>query len=369
MVGPLNGVTVLSLAEQFPGPYATLLMADMGADVIMIERPGTGDPARVFPAFFSSIARNKRSVCLDLKLEVDLARFRQLVAKADVVLEGYAPGTAARLKIAYDDLKQVNPRLIYASLSGFGQTGVYRDRPAHDISYQSVAGLMYEQAAAPGPAPTLPFGDLAGAMFAVCAISTALFARERTGVGTAIDVAMADGLASWMTPLLVPAMNAGEQLNFDNNPVYGSFSCSDGATLTLSIAHEDHFWRKLCPLLGLDAFADLTLGQRLEKGVMLREKVAAAIRGMDLAHWAREFDSHRVPWGPVHSIEGVIADPHFRSRELFQRVTDETGTTQWHVRQPMVFSEFATSLRRPTPRLGQHTDEVMSGLADVNTGR
>ena len=359
MLGPLNGVTILSLAEQLPGPYATLLMADMGADVIMVERPGTGDPARVFPEFFSSVARNKRSVCLDLKAKEDLECFLQLVVTADVVLEGYAPGTAARLKIGYDDLRQINPRLIYASLSGFGQTGAYRDRPAHDISYQSVAGLMYGQATTPGPVPALPLGDLAGAMFAACAISTALYAREKTGIGTAIDVAMADGLASWMTPMLGPVMNGGAQINFDNNPVYGTFSCSDGATLTLSIAHEDHFWRQLCPLLGLEAFASFDLAQRLANGESLREKIATAIGGNDLVHWTREFDSHRIPWGPVHSIAGVIADPHFRSRGLFQQVAAEAGSAEWHVRQPVIFSAFATSLRRPTPRLGQHTNEVL----------
>lgn len=360
MSGPLDGVIVLSLAEQFPGPYATLLMADLGADVVMIERPGTGDPARAFPDFFSAIARNKRSVCLDLKTTADLQRFLDLVAKADVVLEGYAPGTAARLKIGYEDLKRINPRLIYASLSGFGQTGPYRDRPAHDISYQAVSGLMYEQAASPGAGPSLPFGDICAAMFAAYSISTALYAREKTGLGTSIDVSMADGLVSWMTPFLATAMNGGTQIDVQHSPAYGSFACKDKRALTLSIAHENHFWRKLCSLLSMEEFAGLDHQQRVLQTELLREKIASRILMKDLVHWSTELDKHKVPWGPVSDIASVCADPHFQSRGLFQQLTTSAGLTEWHVRQPVSFSSYTTSLKRPTPGLGEHTAEVLT---------
>lgn len=146
MKGPLNGVLTLSLAETLPGPFATMLLAELGADVVLVERPGAGDPARSWPHVFPSLAHNKRSICLNLKDPADKKKFMGLVATADVVVEGYAPGTAAKLGVDYSALQVVKPDLVYGSISGFEQTGPYRDRPAHDVSTQATAGLMADQA-------------------------------------------------------------------------------------------------------------------------------------------------------------------------------------------------------------------------------
>ena len=357
MNGPLAGVVILSLAEQFPGPYATLLMADLGADVIMVERPEGGDPARAFPDFFAAIARNKRSVALDLKAPQDLARFKDFVKRADVVLEGYAPGVAARLGIDYDSLKAINSKLIYGSISGFGQTGPYRDRRGHDLSYQAVSGLLFDQARLDGLTSLMPYGDIAAAMFAAFSVVTALFAREKTGNGTYIDVAAADSLVSWMTPVLGPALNNGQMIDVGKSPAYGLFKCEGGRVLSLSIAHEDHFWHRLCGLLDFGGEADMDHRSRISQSERLREKIQARLGERELANWAPDLDRLGIPWAPKSDIADVLVDPHFVQRGLFVDVRRATGSIERHVRQPVLFSDYASNIARPSPSLGEHTDD------------
>ena len=145
----LDGIRIVCLAEQYPGPYATLLLADLGADVILVERPGSGDPARQFPGFHAALSRNKRSVVIDLKAEDGRRQLRDLVASADVLMEGFRPGTMERLGFGYAAVELLNPKLVYVSISGFGQSGPYRDRPAHDLSYQAIAGFLFSTTALP----------------------------------------------------------------------------------------------------------------------------------------------------------------------------------------------------------------------------
>ncbi len=357
--GPLSGVTVLSLAEQLPGPFATLLMADLGANVVLIERPGSGDPSRSIPAFFAAISRNKRSMALDLKNPADKACFLALVEQADVVFEGYSPGVAARLGIAYEDLKAVNPGLVYASISGFGQTGPYRDRASHDVSYQGVAGLLSDQAKVPGAAPELPLADIAGAMFAALAVVSALHGRQRTGQGTYVDVSLTESLAAWMTPLLGPLMNSGQKLSITQNPAYGAFACADGRVLTVSIVHEDYFWRALCGVLDLPELAGIQHAERMAQLLPLRERVAARIATAGLEHWATRFDAARVPWSPVHAAEDICKDPHFMARGLFAQMSDAAGALQQVLLHPVQFSAYPRVEPTPAPALGQHNGELL----------
>jgi crotonobetainyl-CoA:carnitine CoA-transferase CaiB-like acyl-CoA transferase len=171
---PLTGVRILCLAEQYPGPYATLLLADLGAEVIIVERPGGGDPARLFPSFHGALNRNKRSLALDLKDEVDRARLFRLVETADVFMEGFRPGTISRLGFGPETLRAAHPRLVYVSISGFGQDGPYRDRPAHDLSYQAAAGLLSQMTGttASTPPSDIAIGDLSSGLFAALGIVT-----------------------------------------------------------------------------------------------------------------------------------------------------------------------------------------------------
>lgn len=352
--GPFDGVTILSLAEQYPGPYATLLMADLGADVTMVERPDGGDPSRAYPAFFASLARNKDSMVIDLKKPSGRARFVSLVEQADIVIEGFRPGTAARLGIDYDTLATINPAIICASISGFGQTGPYRDRVAHDLSYQAVAGMLFDRTETGGQAPLVSFGDIAGGMFAAFAMATALYARERTGRGTNIDISMTDALVSWMTSYLSPVLNGQPSLPVHDIPSYGCFTASCGKVLTISIAHEDGFWRSLCKALALSGVEQLNYAQRLAASGPLRQQIAQAIARRPHNHWAHTFDAAGIAWSPLNDLDAVLRDAHFRARAMFATVPRDDGTEEWHVMQPLRFSAFGSGLRSAAPRLGQH---------------
>jgi crotonobetainyl-CoA:carnitine CoA-transferase CaiB-like acyl-CoA transferase len=359
--GPLSGLRVVSLAEQYPGPYATLLMADLGAEVILVERPGGGDPARQFPAFHEALNRNKRAVEIDLKTDAGRAALRRLLRDADVMLEGFRPGTMARLGFGWDAVSALNPRLVYVSISGFGQDGPYRDRPAHDLSYQAMAGLLFAQARAgvPQPAGEVAIGDLSSAMFAAVGALAALHERARTGRGRHVDVSMTDGLVSWMSVLLGPAMNGAPLADFAAEPAYGTFRCGDGRLLTLSIAHEDWFWRPLCALLGMEDAAGYGRAERVANGASLRARIAEAIGRETRATWAGRLDAAGIAWGPLNDLDEVADDPHFVARGLFREVPDGQGGTRRVVAQPLVFDGIHPGPVRGTPAPGEGNAELL----------
>lgn len=366
--GPLSGVVVLSLAEQYPGPYATLLMADMGADVILVERPHGGDPARQFPSFHESLNRNKRSVALDLKASEGREALLRLVRGADVLLEGYRPGTMGRLGLGADVLHEVNPRLVIASVSGFGQDGPYRDRPAHDLSYQATAGMLHELVSddRTGPVAELAVGDLSSAMFTAVGVLAALLQRERTGSGSHVDVSMTDGLVSWMTTQLGPVLNGTPAATIGDEPGYGVFRTANGL-LSLSVAHEDWFWRPLCGLLGMDDVAGLRAQERVARRDELRARMAEVLARRPRDEWVAALDEAGVPVGPVLSLAEVAQDPHVAARGLIVDVPgDEARPSRRHVRQPLVFDGTAFGPTRHVPALGEHSAQVLraSGLTD-----
>jgi len=224
---------VVSLAQQYPGPFATLLMSDLGADVVQVEHP-RGDPTRRHAAFYESVNRNKAGVCLDLKTEEGRVKLAGLLDDCDIFLEGFKPGTADRLGVGYPALCELYPRLIYVSISAFGQTGPYRDRPAHDLSIQAISGMLWGHESGALAAPYIGHADLVAGMFAAFGAVSALQLRHVTGKGTYVDVAMADCLVSWMTAIVGPAMN-GAGFNEPNQPGYGAFRCADDRWLTLSV--------------------------------------------------------------------------------------------------------------------------------------
>ncbi len=361
-IGPLAGLRVVSLAQQYPGPYATLLMADLGADVILVERPGQGDPARQFPAFHAALNRNKRSVTIDLKRDEGCRSLRALLADADLMLEGFRPGAMARLGFGYEAVARINPRIIYLSISGFGQDGPYRDRPAHDLSYQAIAGLLFRQANTGQPAVPgdVAIGDLASGMFAAVGALAALHERNRTGRGQHVDVSMTDGLVSWMSVFLGPQMGGEAQADIAAEPAYGSFRCGDGKLLTLSIAHEDWFWSALCKLLGLpQELADLHRHQRVARTDALRSQIARALEGASRDDWAARLDAASIPWGPVNDLHEVVEDPHFIARGLFREVVRPAGGVERCVAQPLRFGAAHPGPRRGTPELGEANAELL----------
>ena len=369
--GILDGVRILSLAEQYPGPYATLLLSDLGADVVLVERPAGGDPSRKFPWFFEALNRNKRAIALDLKDPRGAAAFRRLSDASDVVLEGFRPRVMERLGVGYERLASSNHRLVYVSISGFGRDGPYRDRPAHDVSYQAIAGMLHDltSASAPLPAPSVQVGDLSSGIFAAFGTVSALYARERSGQGMYLDVSVTDVLVSMMTVGIVPVVNGTGPPGFPHEPGYGLYGTADGRLLSLSIAHEDGFWRALCETVGLQQLADLTATQRLERKPELVARLQAILVARPLQWWTEAFAAAGVPFGPVHDLEEVALDPQIAARGMLVNVPAGEGRpTRRHVRQPLVFGGRWTGPTRHAPALGEHTREVLAeaGWSDAD---
>ena len=338
------------------------MLGDLGADVISVERPGAGDPARAVPAFHEALNRNKRSVALDLKSPEGREGLERLLESADVFMEGFRPGTMKRLGFGPEEVAERWPKVVYASISGFGQTGVYRDRPAHDLSYQGVTGLLAERVSSgdvsdPG---SLAVGDLSAGTFAALGVVTALFRRERSGRGGHVDVAMTDALVSWMTGSLAPVMNGHQAVHLGHvEPAYGIFRCGDGQLLTLSVAYEDWFWQPLCDVLGLPDLRSLGRNDRVANRESIRQRITEVLARKGLDEWSQLLDAAGVPWGPVHDLEGLAADPHFVERGMFVEVTNVDSSKAQAVAQPLVFDGVRPSPARGVPALGEGNAELL----------
>ncbi len=278
--GLLDGMRVLDAGMWRPVPHATQLLADLGATVLKIERPG-GDPMRAFPEIFDDVGAGKRSVVLDLKSAAGRARALELARDADVFTEGWRPGVAARLGLGYDDVRLVNPTIIYGSLSGYGQTGPRRDVPGHDLNYQASAGAITGRDADDAPrVPILPVADLAGATMLALVICAAWARRLQHGEGEYIDVSMTDVVASWRGRRSATLL-AGRAEAARGTAGYGVFRCRDGKWLSLAVIAEDHLWAAVCDGLHLTTLRDLTYDRRLDRVDVLNEAVAGAVAARD----------------------------------------------------------------------------------------
>ncbi|WP_171903257.1 CaiB/BaiF CoA-transferase family protein [Mesorhizobium sp. SEMIA 3007] len=357
---PLEGVRVLSLAEQYPGPYATLLLADLGANVTLIERPHGGDPARNFRSLFAALNRNKRSIALDLKSPRDRDILLDMSKTTDVLIEGFRPDVMKRLGLGYSVISRQNRRLVYLSLTGFGQNGPYRRRPVHDLSCQGLSGVLFQQARTGSLEKPfqLPVADLASGTLAAFGVASALLARERTGHGCYIDLSMTDSLVSWMTTYLYAALNERPLAEvYEEEPAYGTFACADNKMITLSIAAEDHYWQALCAATGLTHLASASHQERVQHVAVYRAQLAAAIAKQRQETWANLFNAIEIPWGHVHDLKDVAVDPQLRTRELFVQLSLEKGG-EWHVNQPLRFDCYETGIELPAPKLGEHTRAI-----------
>lgn len=368
---PLAGVRVISLAEQYPGPFATMVLADLGADVVLVERPGSGDPTRAYPGFFDSMARGKRSVVLDLKTDGGRSVLWDLLETADVLVEGFRPGTMERLGFSPASVGDRHPRLLYVSISGYGQTGPNRLRSGHDLTYQAEAGVLYEHVppAPPPPPPSLALGDLSAAMFAVQGVLAGMLRRERTGLGGHIDVAMVDCLSTLLAAHVGPVTNGTGPPGFPYEPGYGVFVTADGVHLALGVAHEDHFWRALCDVTGLGGERHLGAAARFADHGRLRRQLATAIARHTAPHWEHVLGAADVPYGRVRRLQDLPLTAQSVARETF--TAQDGPTSAVHVRQPLVFDGVAPGPRRGVPALGEHATEVLrecGAAGDVTAG-
>ena len=353
----LTGLRVVSMAEQYPGPLCTMILSDMGADVIQVERPKIGDPSRFLKFFYERLNRGKRSVALDIRDDADKERLLALVVDADVFLEGFRPGKLAARGLGYEDLKAVNPRLIYCSISGYGQTGPYRDRPAHDITFQGIGGALDERLKGDvnGLPPATLMGDTASALYATIGLLSAIVARHRDGVGTHIDIAMSDSVLATQTPF-AGGTSEDDPAPPQAEPAYGLFRCADGRFLTLSIAHEDDYWKRLCWDLNLTDLVETKRDERVSKREEIKDRVAAVIASRPFEAWEATFEKSGQMWGPAYRLDDVSEDPQIEDRDLFARLERADGVSQLVLRQPIRFSAYRNAPLRRAPRLNETPD-------------
>lgn len=360
---PLDHLRMLDLSRQLPGPFCSTLLADLGADVLVIAAPN--DPMGVGVPM---LARNKRHMTLNLKSEEGRDIFRQLAGKADVLLEGYRPGVTARLGIDYDSVKDLNSRLIYCSISGYGQDGPYRDRVGHDVNYLGYAGVLDVVGEAGGP-PVIPGVQIAdiggGALMAAVGILTAVVARERTGRGQLVDVAMLDGSVAWnvvhMLLFLISGNTPGrgESRLTGHHPCYAIYETRDRRYLTIG-ALEPHFWGNLCRHFGRDDFID----NQFTEGPLREEMFAFfrdAFRRKTRAEWLEELGDEDICIGPVNSVEEAMGDPQVRHREMVIDMETPNGPSKT-VGMPIKLSHTPASLRTSPAGFGEHTNAVLGEL-------
>lgn len=320
---PLTGVRVLDLGIWRPAPFATQLLADLGAEVTKVEPPG-GDPMRMFPTLYRSLNHRKRVVELDLKDVRGQAEVLELAAEVDVAVEGFRPGVAERLGVGVDALRAVNPTIVCCSISGFGQDGPLRDAPGHDLNYQAWTGFL----AARAPqihTSGVPVGDLAGGTYAALAICAAIAARRATpeGEGPAapvIDVSMADVLLSWAGPEIGGALASSDDPGA-GFPAYGTFSCADGH-ITLGVVSEDPFWVALCTRLGLEDVATLDVRARARDAHQLRRRLDDAIAPWTRDELVRELVEAGVPVAPVLAAREAMRADAFAHRPVVRNGID-----------------------------------------------
>jgi CoA:oxalate CoA-transferase len=384
MSGPLEGIRVLDLTWVLAGPFASMILCDLGADVIKVERLPYGDAARTTgpivngeSCYFFSINRGKKSVCLDLKAERGKKLFLRLVDLSDVVMENFTPGTMDKLGLGYDALQKRNPRLIYASTSGFGQTGPDRLRPALDIVVQGMGGVMSITGEPDGPPvrPGVSLGDIAAGLYTAIGVLAALQERERSGHGQMIDIAMLDCQIAILENAFIRYFATGELPKpiGSRHPIatpFQAFPTKDGwIVLALSWGVENQ-WELFCATIGR---VDLIDDPRFDTGPLRTEHHAElepilneAMRQKTTDEWLREFDAIGLPCGPLNNIAQAAEHPQVLARRMLAEVEHPRIGRLKLPDTPVKLSRTPGGIKGPSPALGQDTYEVLSSLLGLS---
>ena len=379
MSGPLAGLTVLDLTRVLSGPYCTMVLGDLGARVIKVEQPGTGDDTRHWgppfvgeeSAYFLSINRNKESVCLDFKHPGGRGVLERLLDHVDVLVENFKPGTLDRAGFGWEAVHARWPKVIYASISGYGQTGPRRNEPGYDAVIQAEGGLMSVTGDGDGPAYRLgvAISDIVAGLFAAQGVMAALFARERTGAAQRVDIGMLDTTAALLTYQAGNYFATGRapQRLGNRHPTiapYETFRTSDGE-IVIAVGN-DAIWRRFCPAIGRPELAEdtrfATNRDRLSNYAELRTALEAVLATRTRADWTARFHAASVPCGSVRDVAEVLADPHLHAREMVGTLEHPTVGPTRVMGTPIKLSETPGSLRTPPPTLGQHTAAVLEEL-------
>ena len=375
----LEGIKVLDLSRALAGPYCTMMLADMGAEVIKLEMPGTGDDSRSWgppfvegeSAYFMSVNRNKKSITVNMKSELSKEIVTKLIKQSDVLVENFRPGAMDRLGFGYDAVKKMNPGIIYSSISGFGQDGPYRMLPGFDQVLQGMGGLM-SITGEPGGPPIkvgVAIADIAGGMFAAYGIVTALFNREKTGKGQVVDVSLLDSQVAWLTYRAGAYFTSGEvpQPVGSGHPVIVPYQAFKAKDVYINIAvGNDTLWQKFCKAVGLEAVMDdpqfATNAKRVENREAIVKIIGDLIVTKNGEEWLTILEDAGVPCGPIYSVDKIFSDPQVLHREMVKEL-DHTKAGKIKVTGiPVKLSETPGEVKTAPPFLGEHTQEVLEEL-------
>ena len=377
---PLKGIRVLDLSRVLAGPFCSMTLSDLGAEVIKVEMPGRGDDTRAFPPFingassyFLSINRGKKSITLDLKTDEAREALYRIAERCDVLLENFRPGVTERLGVHYDKLREVNPRLVYCSISSFGQTGPYATWPGYDLIIQGMGGLMGITGDPDGPPVRIGVAitDIGAGMWATIAILSALRARESTGEGQYLDVSMIDGAVSWMTYMagnyfatgvVPPKMGSAHP----SIVPYQAFVAGDGKGILIA-AGNDRLWGLLCDGMGLQAMKEdpryAAAEGRVEHRDVLIQALQEEFKGRSRDEWLEALRTVGFPCAPVYTLDEVFSDPQVLHREMLLEMEHPQAGTIKQIGPTLKLSENPCRLTTPPPLLGQHNEEVLKELA------
>lgn len=380
-MGPLNGLKVLDLTRVLSGPYATMVLADFGANIIKIEPPKVGDDSRAFgpfvgqeSAYYMSLNRNKRSMCLDFKNEKHKDVFRKLVSKVDMVVENYRPGTMEKFGLGYEELKKINPQLIYVACSGFGRSGPYARKPAYDVVVQAMGGIMSITGSENGE-PTrvgASIGDIVAGIFSVIGALLALIHKQKTGEGQLVDVSMMDcqvailenAVARYVTTGIIPKPLGNRHPSITP---FCSFTAKDGSIIVG--AGNDRLWVKLCNILNRP---DLLVDERFASNPLRTNNVAALhqilneeLQKETVAEWMEKLEGAGVPCAPINNVKNLIEDPQLKEREMFVEVEHPIAGKLKMPGIPIKMSVTPGEIKTPAPILNH---DLYSILYDLMAG-
>lgn len=382
MTLPLENIKVLDLTRVLAGPYATMVLGDMGADIIKVEIPDIGDDARHFgpyqngeSAYFMSLNRNKKSITLNLKTEKGKEILLELVKKSDVLVENFRPGTMEKLGLGYDVIKEVNPKIIYAACSGFGHTGPYSHMPSYDAIVQAMGGIMSitgEKGGKPTRVGT-SIGDITAGLFTAIGVLTALVNRNFTGMGQKVDVAMLDSQVAILENAIARYVITKEVPSREGNRhpsivPFETFDTSDGEIMIA--VGNDALWSKFCTILGIE---ELCHDDRFKSNYLRNEQhsdlkpiLANLIKQKTTDEWRHIFDEATIPNGPINTIDKVLEDPQVIAREMIVDIEHPVAGKLQIPGIPIKLSDTPGEIRMPSPILGEHTEEILSKVLGYN---
>ena len=376
----LEGVRVLDLTRALAGPYCTMMLGDYGADVIKIELPGAGDDTRHWgppfigeeSAYFLSINRNKRSLTLNFKEPQAIEIFLKLVEKSDVVVENFTPGVMSRFGLDYPAVKQSNPGIVYCSISGFGQDGPYRSRPAYDQIMQGISGLMSITGEPDGEPQKIGIAvtDIGAGMWAAFAIVTALFHREQLGEGQHIDISMLDAQVAWLTyqaAYYFATNQAPKRLGAAHPTLvpYQAFMCQDGKYVNVAVGSE-RIWARFCQAIHREDLGNnpefAANGDRVDHRSTLVPLLQEYFLTRPSGEWVEALQAANVPAGPINDLADVFADSQVRYRQMLVEMPHPTLGSIKQTGVPIKFSDTPGELEKPPPLLGEHNHQILKSL-------